>query len=662
MPESFWDRLRRRKLVQWAVAYVAGAWALLQVVDLVGDHFAWPAAVLRGSIVVLAVGLLAVVVLAWYHGERGTQRVSSIELAMLAGIMMIAGTGLALFAPARGPASDGTATFAAGAPPPGSIAVLPFTNAGSDAESESFVVGVHDDILTQLTKISGLHVTSRTSVLEYRNAPKNVQQIAAELGVAHVLEGGVQRAGSRVRINVQLIDAATDRHLWAETYDRELSAENVFAIQSDIATTIAAALRAELSPEESAALAAVPTTSLDALDHYHRGQQLFWSRESNETDREAIRMFERAVELDPEFGRAWNGLVLARSWQIRNGFTADTMPARDALGQAVRLASDPADSALSQGWYHYYARGDFERALDHLLNAERLRPGDFEIVQAVGFVLRRLGRFEEAISRFERAATLDPRNQSAFRDLAFTHAILRRSAEALRVLDRGLVLHPGHGELMLDRFQILLYGMGDTAAASAFAPKVPAQSYGAAPGSADAQIALIRRDYADALAALARPGPDPGPGGLFIASRLQVLYVHRLVGGTAARAAAMESLEQARSELARVGDVPDPFGVRRSHQNLRAALALSILGRHREAIAEAEQAVRLHNPDIDAVEGTETVMWTVPVHIAAGDHDRAIEVLQTLMSIPSLMSIHRLRLDPTYDPLRADPRFQALLR
>lgn len=660
MPESFWDRLRRRKLVQWAVAYVAGAWALLQVVDLVGDHFAWPAAVLRGAIVVIAVGFLAVVVLAWYHGERGAQRVTSIELAMLAGIMVIAGTGLAFFGPTRAP--GGEVARAAGDAPPGSIAVLPFTNAGSDPDAESFVVGVHDDILTQLTKVSGLHVTSRTSVLEYRNAPKNVQQIAAELGVAHVLEGGVQRAGDRVRINVQLIDAATDRHLWADTYDRELTAENVFAIQSDIAGRIAEALRTELSSDESAALAAVPTTSLDALDHYHRGDQLFWSRESNETDREAIRMFERAVELDPEFGRAWNNLVLARSWQIRNGFTADTMPARDALSHAVRLASDPADSALSQGWYHYYARGDFQRALAHLLNAERLRPGDFEIIQATGFVLRRLGRFEEAIPRFERASALDPRNQAPLRDLAFTHSILRRSTEALRVLDRGLVLHPGHGELMLDRFQVLLYGMGDTAAAVAFAPTVPERSYGAAPGSADAQIALIRRDYARALEALGRPGPDPGSSLLFIASPLQVLYIHRLAAGTAAHAVATAALDEARTALAGAGDVPDPFGVRRSYHNLRAALALSILGRHREAVSEAEQAVRLYNPDSDAVEGPENLMWTVPVHIAAGEHARAIDILEQLMGIPSLMTVHRLRLDPTYDSLRDEPRFQALLR
>jgi TolB-like protein len=609
----------------------------------------------------MAVGFLAILVLAWYHGERGAQRVTGIELVMLAGILVIAGTGLALFTPARGPATDGEVTPTAGEPPPGSIAVLPFTNAGSDPDTESFVVGVHDDVLTQLTKISGLHVTSRTSVLEYRDAPKNVQQIAAELGVAHVLEGGVQRAGDRLRINVQLIDAATDRHLWAETYDRELTAENVFAIQSDIAGRIAEALRTELSPEESAALAAVPTTSLDALDHYHRGQQLYWSRESNEMDQEAIRMFERAVEIDPAFGRAWSGLVLVRSWRIRNGFTTDTMPARDALEQAVRLAADPADSALARGWYHYYGRGDFQRALDHMLNAERLRPGDVEIVQAVGFVLRRLGRFDEAVRRFEGAVSLDPRNQAPFRDLAFTYAVLRRNAEALRVLDRGLLLNPGHGELMLDRFQILLYGMGDTAAAAAFASTVPNLTYSAAPGAADAQIALVRRDYAAALAALARPGPDPGSALLFVASPLQVLYVHRLVGNAAARAAATATLEEARTELARAGDVPDPFGVRRSWHHLRAALALSILARHRAAVAEAEQATRIHNPDVDAIEGPETLMWTVPVHIGAGDHDRAIDILEQLMRIPSLMTVHRLRLDPTYDPLRDDPRFQALL-
>lgn len=284
--DSAWTKLRRRKVVQWGIAYAAGAWGFLQGLAYVSTLLGWPAHLQKLAGLALLTGLPVALVLAWYHGDRGERRVTRTELAILT-LLFLLGGGLfwnyrrhadeAESAGAR-PDGESMATLAADAGP--SIAVLPFDNRSAKQDDAYFVDGIHDDILTQLQKVSALKVISRTSVEQFRDTKLPIKEIAQQLGVRSILEGGVQRGGERVRINVQLIDAGTDAHLWAETYDRELTAENIFAIQSELATAIAGALKAALTEEEKARVAAVPTQNLEAWEACQLGRQRMAKRTS----------------------------------------------------------------------------------------------------------------------------------------------------------------------------------------------------------------------------------------------------------------------------------------------------------------------------------------------------------------------------------------------
>ena len=278
---EFLQRLKERKLVQWGVAYVAAAFALLQGVDIVAQQFGWPEGVRRGITLALVVGFFVALVLAWYHGERGAQRMTGTELLILALLLALGGGFLWRFASASrepaatsaSPAARASSPLPAVPVPEKSIAVLPFENLSSDKENAFFTDGVQDEILTDLAKVADLKVISRTSVMQYREAAaRNLRKIGEELGVAHLLEGSVQRASGKVRVNAQLIDARTDAHLWAQTYDRDLA--DVFAIQSEIAQTIAGQLQAKLSPNEQKAIEQPPTTDLAAHDLYLRARAL----------------------------------------------------------------------------------------------------------------------------------------------------------------------------------------------------------------------------------------------------------------------------------------------------------------------------------------------------------------------------------------------------
>jgi TolB-like protein len=311
--ENIWTSLRRRKVVQWGLAYAAGAWALLEVLGFATDAFAWPAITKPLAMLGLAVGLPIVVALAWYHGDRGQQRVTGHELAVLTLLLFLGGGLLWLYAKRSAPTASTVAavnpapTLAATDARP-SIAVLPFENRSREADDVFFVDGIHDDILTQLSKVSALRVISRTSVEQFRDTKLPMKAIAEQLGVARILEGGVQRAGERVRIHVQLIDAASDAHLWAKKYARELTAANIFAIQTEIATAIAGELKATLTPAERARAKIVPTQNLAAWEAYQLGKQLMAKRSSAGIG-DAQQLFREALDLDPKFALAHVGLA-----------------------------------------------------------------------------------------------------------------------------------------------------------------------------------------------------------------------------------------------------------------------------------------------------------------------------------------------------------------
>ncbi len=409
--DGAWTKLRRRKVVQWGIAYLAGAWALLQGIGFAADAFAWPSAIKQVALLLLLIGLPIVLVLAWYHGDRGEQRVSRSELAILTLLFLLGGGGLWLY----GQRSQPTTAVANSAKPPAtsdarpSIAVLPFENRSARQDDAFFVDGIHDDILTQLSKVSALKVISRTSVERFRDTKLPLQDVAKQLGVKSILEGGVQRAGDRVRINVQLIDTGTDAHLWAESYDRELTAANIFAIQSEVAAAIAGALKATLTAGEKARMDAVPTQNLEAWENYQLGRQRIAKRTGTGFT-EAERYFRKATELDPNFALAYAGL--ADSLAVRLDYTdaprAATLDrAQAAVDTALKLDPGLADAWASAGLIEWNS-GHLDRAEERFRRAIDLNPNHSMALKFYGALLLDLGRIDESVPYLERAAGLDP--------------------------------------------------------------------------------------------------------------------------------------------------------------------------------------------------------------------------------------------------------------
>jgi serine/threonine-protein kinase len=575
-------------------------------------------------------------------------------------IALIACLAVAVIAAIWWVAGRRTTPTAGGASAIRSIAVLPFQNQGGSPENQGFTDGVQDDILTQLSKIAALQVTSRTSVLEYRNRTKSIKEIASELGVGAILEGGVQRSGNQVHVNVQLIDAARDRHLWAESYDRSLTAENIFAIQGDIARQVASALRATLTPEEAARIAEAPTTNIEALDYYHRGNILLGQRGDLKTDSAAVRAFEDAVRADSTFSAAWAGLANARSWLVRTGETPTGSTTLDALRRAEALAPGKAETELAAAFYHYYAEGDYAEALRHFQAAERLRPSDASALEGIGLIMRRQGKWEESLSYLERAATLAPRDPGRLMTLAQSLLPLRRYDEAEQVLRRAVILAPDFEPARAGLALALITGQGDTAAAWRLleAERSPESIVLRA---ARAQVARARRDYRSAIADL-RSGYTSGPR---VLRRLASLaHVARLAGDSALmRASARSLLHEADRTRGRIGsgEQADVFGaLAKAHTDI--GLASAFLGDRERAVQEGRRGVAMLPFSRDAVEADDPAFDLVEIYLVTGHHAAAIDQVRQLLALPSgLVSVWRLRLDPIFDPLRRDPAFQRLL-
>jgi TolB-like protein len=363
---SFLAEIKRRNVFRVATVYAATAFVVLQVASLTFAPLHLPPWAMTLVVVVTILGFPIALVLAWAYEltPRGIQRTEPADAAAggthawvgkrtvaLTAALVLVGVGLGAGWFLR-PAASG---WIGGADDPATLAVLPFENLSGDDATMPFVLGVHDDLLTHLSGIDGLEVISRTSVMGYEGSSKTVPEIARELGATAVLEGGIQRSGDRIRMNVQLIDARTDRHLWAERYDRTLTAENVFAIQGEIAGEIAMALRAALTPEERADLASAPTADLEALDLYYRGSDLYERRIfANATAREAVSALEAAVAADPAFAAAWAMLARARAWLVREGMETDPEPPRQALARARALAPDARETELAAVEVLYY--------------------------------------------------------------------------------------------------------------------------------------------------------------------------------------------------------------------------------------------------------------------------------------------------------------------
>ena len=703
--------MKRRAVFKVAAVYGAVSFAVLQVADLVFPALDLPEWTLTFVVALAALGFPLALVLAWAFektpdGVRRTDPASSGELEAivsqpagrrwpsgllaLAGILLLYGGGWWVIGRTGGPggaAEEGqvasstdvvaeVATPEASQPAPvdrHTLAVLPFESMSTDEESVLFTSGIHDDILTQLYKLRALSVTSRTTVIQYADTEMSLPEIARELNVAHILEGAVRRSGNRVRINVQLIGAETDEHLWAETYDAELTAENVFAIQSEIALSVARAMEAELTSEEEQDVRDVPTRSIAALDAYHRGR-VFFAASSDAQDRASVAYFERAVELDPDFAMAWVGLLRGRTWLIRTGVETDTVPARISLDRALALAPNSAEARLAAGYYHYYALGDYESALVEFTAAHSLTPNRIEPVEALGYIHRRLGHWEESLRLGREAMEIDPRDANLLWNQGLTDWVLGRFEEGDRLLEQSLRIHPEATVANGWRFKAVLWMMGDSASARGFAAMAEPLVDPEMRELWRADIALATRDYRAAMRALETvAGIEPLEWLRFPASargplysndrRLYLALVHRFAGNEDRSLAYADSLlSEAERELEnRPGAVPfDVFG-RRAVVHMMLAYAHALRGEKAAAIRDARRAVELFGPDYDAIDGPITNDAYSRVLILVGEYERALDELEYLATIPSYLVPGLLRLDPLYDPLRGHPRFQALL-
>ncbi len=541
-----------------------------------------------------------------------------------------------------------------------SIAVLPFENLSPNADDAYFADGIHEEIISQLGKIASLKVISRTSVMEYRERNENLRTIADELGVTHVLEGSVRRAGDRVRITAQLIMAREDAHLWAENYEREM--RDIFTIQADVAQAVAAALRAELTPDEVERIEARPTENAEAYEYYLRAQTS--GRGTLTETLHAAALLDSAVSLDPGFAAAWARLGQTRVLYIFVGGSEITLEeAKQAIDRAVALAPDHPATQLALGFYNYWGLRDYEVALEHFYRVRRLEPSNPLTFTAVGFIRRRQGRWEEAVAEFQNAQALDPRAVLHPWLLGETSLFMRNYDEAERYLNQALALDPQQVRPNVLRVQLPIYRSGDID--------------GARVELEEAMARAGRSRMLDGFVCGLRQGPyvrilsaefDELLQDSMASEDLRHDCLPSFYGQKARIARALGQLQTSRayydSALAIYESELDEVEERPSGEHFTwrfIGLYSAYAGDTARAIEAANRAVELLPLSQDAFGGPAALQILAQVYALTGQHERAIATLDTLLSIPSFLSVPILRLDPLWDPLHDNPRFRALL-
>ena len=554
---------------------------------------------------------------------------------------------------------------AATAIPEKSIAVLPFDNLSANQENAFFTDGVQDEILTDLAKIADLKVISRTSVMQYKNvSTRNLPEIAQALKVAHVLEGSVQRSANRVRVSAQLIDARNDTHVWAEKYDRDLA--DVFAIQSEIAQTIADQLQAKLSPKEKAAMAERPTSDLAAYDLYLRAKELLYEGYVNpfrqrENDFKAVQLLDQAVARDPAFLLAYCLLAYAHD-DIYNYYYDHTETrlalAETSIRAAIRLRPDSGETHLAQAIHFYWGYLNYDQAREELAKAQHTLPNNVEIFKFLGLINRRAGRWDEAIRNLEHAVDLDPRNASTIIDLEDTYAKLRRYEEAIAVAYRALALEPRSIELRTDPASDVGDATADMAPLRATLNTIEAEGPAAAAQISDVSFALALRER-DAAAAARALANIPSEGNLKYAFQFPHAWYEGLLAKLRQDApAAHVAFMAARAETEKFVRAQPGSAV----PLMVLALIDAELENKEKAIQEGRTACEMLPPTKDAVVGVFLISSLARIYALTGEKDLALEELDVVRKLPCGPSYGGLRLDPHWDSLRGDPRFEKIVQ
>jgi TolB-like protein/class 3 adenylate cyclase/Tfp pilus assembly protein PilF len=541
-----------------------------------------------------------------------------------------------------------------------SIAVLPFENLSEEKQNEYFADGVQDQILTDLSQIADLKVISRTSVMQYKSgAPRNLREIGQQLGVAHVVEGSVQRAANKVRVIAQLIDARTDKHLWAQTYDRELN--DVFAIETEVAQAIANELQAKLSPAEKVSIEEKPTRDLVAYDLYVRALPLIeWAFEKSNGEKDlatAVDLLNQAIARDPSFALAYCRLALAHDdiYFLEFDHTAGRLElAKSAIDTAFRLKPDSGEAHLALAGHYYWGYLDYDRARDELALAQRTLPNNSRLFFITSFIDRRQGRWADSVRNLERASELDPQNDLTLAALQITYSLLRDYKRELTILDRRQKLHPNDHHLELARAIFERQWHADLRPWHAEIEKRIAENPAAADDWTEDRLylALLERDF-DAAASLAAKLPQ---NTLTEKENRNswMGYVARLRGDMASAEADFTAARMIQEELIRAQ--PDNG---RLHGEL--GFIDAALGRREEALREGRRSLELVPLTKDPLDGAEVLDVFAMICVLAGEKDLALEQLETLAKIPSNLDYGRLRLETFWDPLRGDPRFEKIV-
>ena len=680
---GFLLRLRQRKLVQWVLAYIAFAFALIQVLDVIAQRFRWPDQIEKLLIFALAIGFVVALILAWYHGERGAQKVSGTEIAILALLLAIGGGLLWGYGRMSShPAVTGAARDAAAlkqhpasmAParaipiPAKSIAVLPFENLSEDKGNAYFADGMQDLILTKLADIGDLKVISRTSTAKYESHPDNLKVIAQQLGVAAILEGSVQKAGNQVLINVQLIDAQSDNHLWAESYTRTL--DNIFGVEGEVAQKVADALKAKLTSTEQQNVTAIPTQNTAAYNWYlkadYQAHKAFDAQDGAEFEL-AESDYRKAIALDPGFALARAQLAY---WQmVSHWFVAPLPPdelakIKATIDGTLAVAPDLPDAHLALGYYYYWGYRRYAEAAKQFERVLQLAPNNVEALGGLAFIERRRGQWPQALATLQRALLIAPRDSEMLGEYGWTLCIMRRYAEAEQVLMRALTMEPGKTNNQDALWTTRLVGLGDAQGArTAYIPRPGWRldtAKNIAAGDVDGLVNPIvypdvfERHFDKALLAW-----DSAPVSTD-AERLTRRAARVAIEIIAGRQSAIQSeCVQLKPPLeADLAKHPDAIG------NLQQVAWVDVcLGRNAEAIAAARRASEVMSVAKDAYFGAYTLAGLAEVEAHAGAKDDSLKLVEQLLAMPAgeVMSVTRLKLDPVWDPLRSDPRFQALL-
>jgi len=657
---GFFEEVKRRKVYRVAAAYIIAAGGIIQLASATFPAWELPNWSLRLVILLLLVGFPIALILAWAfditaQGIEATPETTVPRTRRRRNIIMLIATGIVI--------SAATGFFVlprvAAHKVDKSIAVLPFENLSDEKENAYFADGVQDDVLTNLSKIGDLRVISRTSVMQYRGRPTNLREIGKALGVSNILEGSVRRSGNKVRVNVQLIDANTDEHIWANDYDGDVT--DVFALQSDLAREIANALQAKLSPAEKSQMTRKPTENGEAYLAFVQAHDLSCAMEDLTRLKQSEQLYQRAIELDPNFALALARYSQLESWMVRthDASSDHREKARTLAERALQLQPELPEARLALGFSHYYGDNNYEAALKEFEIAKRGLPNEPEVYLAIGAIQRRQGKWAESTANLEKAARLNPKDTWPLHNLALNYQMQRDFDAANKTVDRALQINPQAIGLWEIKVKLAIAEKGD------FSVYEQAMEKGKSFNVSDEQrlqligneanLLLLQRKY-DQLLQLGEKFPDDSfaaaPGSLAMKYFAIGIAKKGLGDDTAARTALVKAKNILEAQLKQKPDDAD--------LHVGFAKILAWLGEKDAAIAEAQRAVDLRPESKDAFQGPEITEQVAQVYTILGDNARAIELLDTLLSRPSEVTLHALKVNPAWDPLRNDAGFQAL--